>query len=168
MPKKVKVRRQPRSNDLYLRLLVKLYRFLARRTHSQFNKTVLHRLVKSRTFRPPLSLSRLVRLSKKQNEKNVSVVVGTVTNDLRVHDIPKLRVAALKFTERARARISAAGGECLTLDQLALQRPTGSNTHLLRGPRDREALKHFGARGSKHSHAKPYVRSKGRKFEKRK
>lgn len=39
---------------------------------------------------------------------------------------------------------------------------------LLRGPKNaREAVKHFGpAPGVPHSHTKPYVRSKGRKFEK--
>lgn len=38
---------------------------------------------------------------------------------------------------------------------------------LLRGPKNaREAVKHFGpAPGVPHSHSKPYVRSKGRKFE---
>jgi large subunit ribosomal protein L18e len=43
----------------------------------------------------------------------------------------------------------------------------GANTLLLRGPKDREALKHFGPPpGVPGSHTKPYVRSKGRKFEK--
>jgi large subunit ribosomal protein L18e len=39
---------------------------------------------------------------------------------------------------------------------------------LLRGPKNaREAVKHFGrAPGVPQSHTKPYVRSKGRKFEK--
>lgn len=39
---------------------------------------------------------------------------------------------------------------------------------LLRGPKNaREAVKHFGpAPGVPHSNTKPYVRSKGRKFEK--
>lgn len=61
-----------------------------------------------------------------------------------------------------------AGGEALTFDQLALLRPTGSNCVLLRGPRNaREAVKHFGAApGVPHSHTKPFVRAKGRKFEK--
>lgn len=56
----------------------------------------------------------------------------------------------------------------LTFDQLALLAPTGSNTVLLRGPKNsREAVKHFGpAPGVPHSTTKPYVRSKGRKFEK--
>lgn len=38
---------------------------------------------------------------------------------------------------------------------------------LLRGPKNsREAVKHFGpAPGVPHSHTKPYIRAKGRKFE---
>jgi hypothetical protein len=41
-----------------------------------------------------------------------------------------------------------AGGEALTFDQLALQRPTGKDCVLLRGPKSqREAVKHFGAPG---------------------
>ena len=39
-----------------------------------------------------------------------------------------------------------AGGECLTFDQLALERPTGKNCLLVRGQKTaREACKHFGA-----------------------
>jgi large subunit ribosomal protein L18e len=50
----------------------------------------------------------------------------------------------LKFTETARKRIVAAGGECLTFDQLALIRPKGKHVILLRGSRMREAILHFG------------------------
>uniref|UniRef100_UPI0037543E17 hypothetical protein n=1 Tax=Salmonella sp. s54412 TaxID=3160128 RepID=UPI0037543E17 len=59
------------------------------------------------------------------------------------------------------------GGEILTFDQLALRAPKGQNTVLLQGPRKaREAESHFGlASGVPHSHNKPYVRAKGRKFE---
>ena len=56
-------------------------------------------------------------------------------------------VCALRFTETARARILAAGGECITFDQLALRAPKGTNTVLLRGPKNaREAVRHFGHR----------------------
>jgi len=48
-----------------------------------------------------------------------------VTDDERVYEVPKLTVAALRFTESARARITKAGGKCITLDQLVLQSPTG-------------------------------------------
>lgn len=81
---------------------------------------------------------------------------------MRLLDIPKLTIAALRFTTSAKERIIQAGGEALTLDQLALRAPTGSNTILLRGKRtSREAVKHFGM--GPHKHKKPYTLSKGRK-----
>merc|ERR1712187_108212 len=84
-----------------------------------------------------------------------------------LHQVPKLKLAALRVTEAARKRIIAAGGEIITLDQLAQEAPLGQNTVLLQGPRShREAIKHFGAPGVPKSKAKPYVRSKVRKFEK--
>ena len=53
------------------------------------------------------------------------MVVGTVTDDNRLLKVPKITVAALRFTETARARIVNAGGKCLTLDQLVMTAPTG-------------------------------------------
>lgn len=123
----------------------------------------------SRIHRPVISLQRVSRLLKarKAAESNVAVVVGTVTDDLRLLQVPKLRICALRVTERARERIAKAGGEIITFDQLALASPTGNNTVLMQGKRStREACKHFGrAPGVPHSHTRPYVRSKGRKFE---
>ena len=55
----------------------------------------------------------------------ITVIIGTVTDDKRILEIPKLTVAALRFTETARARILKAGGKVLTLDQLILLAPTG-------------------------------------------
>jgi large subunit ribosomal protein L18e len=63
-----------------------------------------------------------------QEEKNIAVIVGTVTDDKRIQEIPAMKVTALRFTETARARIINAGGECLTFDQLALRAPLGENT----------------------------------------
>ena len=158
-------RKAPKSENVYLKLLVKLYTFLARRTDSAFDKVVLRRLFLSRTNRPPVSLSRIAANLKNGNEKKTVVVVATVTDDNRLLQVPKVQVAALRFTATARARIVAAGGQAITLDQLALEKPTGANTLLLRGPKNaREAFKHFGF--GPHKHKKPYVQSKGRKFEK--
>ncbi|CAG8588510.1 444_t:CDS:1 [Acaulospora colombiana] len=106
----------------------------------------------SRVNRPPISISRILRNVSKHPDKTV-VVVGTVTDDNRVLDVPKISVAALRVTKTAKARILKAGGEVITLDQLALRSPTGSNTILLRGPKNaREAVKHFGM--GPHKHAK--------------
>ncbi|ORE08379.1 60S ribosomal protein L18-B [Rhizopus microsporus var. microsporus] len=154
-------RSAPKSDNVYLALLVKLYRFLARRTDAKFNKVVLKRLFMSRVNRPPVSLSRVVRSAK---SNSTVVIVGTVTDDSRLLEVPKISVAALHFTKTAKARILKAGGECLTLDQLALRAPTGANTVLIRGAKNaREAAKHFGF--GPHKNKKPYVRSEGRKFE---
>ena len=110
----------------------------------------------SRINRPPVSLSRLASIgqnpkSPEAHTEKTIVVVGTITDDNRLLTVPKLSIAALRFTATARARIEKAGGECLTLDQLALRAPTGANTLLLRGPKNaREAVKHFGF--GPHSH----------------
>ncbi|PWA55394.1 60S ribosomal protein L18-2 [Artemisia annua] len=211
-------RNAPRSDDIYLKLLVKLYRFLVRRTGSKFNAVILKRLFMSKINKPPISLSRLARYMAGKDEKiavivgtvtddvrvpeipcmkvtalrftetarariekaggecltfdqlalrapvgqntdeKIAVIVGTVTDDVRVPEIPCMKVTALRFTETARARIEKAGGECLTFDQLALRAPVGQNTVLLRGPKNsREAVRHFGkAPGVPHAHTKPY------------
>eukprot|EP00920_Eleutheroschizon_duboscqi_P024674 GHVT01061250.1.p1 GENE.GHVT01061250.1~~GHVT01061250.1.p1 ORF type:complete len:163 (+),score=16.53 GHVT01061250.1:1324-1812(+) len=150
-----------------MRLLCKLYEFLSRRTDSNFNGVILKRLRTVRRCRAPLSLSKLSQFMKGK-EQRTAVVVGSVTDDVRLLEVPKLSVCALRFTESARARVERAGGECLTFDQLALRSPKGSGCVLLRGPtKSREAEKHFGpAPGTPHSKTKPYVRAKGRKFEK--
>merc|ERR1712227_749972 len=160
-------RTAPKSDNVYLKLLVKLYKFLVRRTDSKFNKVVLKRLFMSKTNKPPLSLSKLAKFMEGKDGK-IAVLVGTITDDVRMYDVPKMRVCALRFTQTARQRILKAGGECLTFDQLALIAPTGAGTVLLRGPKlSREAVKHFGrATGVPDSNTKPFVRSKGRKFEK--
>merc|ERR1712032_564151 len=147
--------RETKTSDVYLRLLIKLYTFLARRTDAKFNQVILKRLHGSRVNHFPMSLSNLAKLAH---------------NDERLLVVPKLRVCALKFSESARRRILAAGGECLTFDQLAKLAPTGTNTWLLRGSKNRAVTKHRGAPGFKKSHAKPYVgkgddRSRERKFK---
>ena len=124
----------------------------------------------SKVNAPPIGLARLAKYMSKK-EGRIAVIVSKVTDDVRMVECPKMSVCALSFTENARKRIIAAGGECLTFDQLALRAPTGTNTVLLRGPESREALSHFGKRTTVNNpHAydgvKPYVRSKGRKFEK--
>ncbi|KAJ7087233.1 ribosomal protein L18e/L15P [Mycena belliarum] len=159
-------RTAPKSEDPYLLLLVKLYRFLARRTDASFNKVILHRLFLSKMNRAPLSLSRIVKETTNTVDlpNKIIVAVGTITDDIRLPELPKLTIAALRFTRAAKERILNAGGEALTLDQLAMRAPTGANTVLLRGKKTaREANKHFGM--GPHQHKKPYTISKGRKFE---
>ncbi|XP_023802345.1 60S ribosomal protein L18, partial [Cyanistes caeruleus] len=73
--------------------VLQLYRFLARRTNAPFNRVVLKRLFMSRSNRPPLALSRLIRMMRKPGrEDKTAVVVGTVTDDVRIQNVPKLKV----------------------------------------------------------------------------
>lgn len=120
----------------------------------------------SKVNRPPLSLSRIAKETANTPDRDSKIIVqvGTVTDDIRLTEVPKLTIAALRFSRGAKERIIAAGGEAITLDQLALRAPTGSNTVLLRGLRtSREAVKHFGM--GPHKHKKPYTISSGRKVK---
>ncbi|KAL8279974.1 hypothetical protein RQP46_007555 [Phenoliferia psychrophenolica] len=100
---------------------------------------------------------RLRRDAEALKEDVIGAFNSTVRDSLR--DV-RSRTAALRFTCTARARIEAAGGECLTLDQLALRKPTGRDTLLLRGAKNaRESVKHFGM--GPHKNKKPYMLSKG-------
>lgn len=122
------------SDNPYLGLLLKIYRFLARRTNSRFNSIVLRRLFKSRINQSPISLSRLAKFSIK-NQKKILVVVGKVLNDERILDIPPISVCALRLSNTVRNRIQEAGGKVFTFDQVVLISPTGKNTVLVRGPK---------------------------------
>merc|ERR1711957_724436 len=115
----------------------------------------------------PVSLSKLASNMENKDGK-VACVVGTITDDKRLFDVPKLSICALRFTETARARILKAGGECITFDKLALRSPMGQGTVLLRGAvKARKAERFFGkAPGVPNSTTAPRVRAEGRKFEK--
>ncbi|KAI5084519.1 hypothetical protein GOP47_0000688 [Adiantum capillus-veneris] len=111
----------PKSDNVYLNLIVNLYRFLAASIFIS-SHTLLH-----------------------EGEGGRGVIVVTVTNDVSVYGVLALKAAALRFTQTAPSRILKGGGECFTFDQLALKVPSGSNTVLLRGPKNAcEAVKHFG------------------------
>merc|ERR1719265_991977 len=166
---KSKVKKDTNSENPYIKLLIKLYKFLARRTTSKFNATILKRLKMCRRFKAPLSLRKLKK-NMEGKEGKIAVCVGPVLDDIREVECPKMTVCALRFTETVRARILKAGGECLTFDQLALRAPLGQGTVLLRGPtKSRTAQKYMGkAPGVPNSTTRPRVRTgKGRtrKFE---
>lgn len=106
-------------------------------------------------------------MAKPERSGKICVVVGSITHDTRYFQMPKLTIAAQRFSDEARKCILRSGGECITLDQLALRAPKGQNTVLLSGKRTaRKACRYFGpAPGVPGSHARPRVISKGRKFE---
>mgnify|MGYP002041536220 CR=1 FL=1 len=157
------------TSNNYHQLLIKLYKFLARRTDAPFNEVVHKRLNQSRITRYPISISKLIKHADSDDKKGkILVVVGKVLNDERLLQVPKLRVCALQFTETARAKIIKAGGECLSFNELVKIAPEGKGTILLRGRRSREALKHFGPGvGTPGAHTKPYVLNANHKSKER-
>ena len=169
--------RATKTSNTYIKTLIKLYSFLARRTNASFNQVIHKRLNQSRLNRYPISISRIVKTLSHDNapvsegntkfNSRIVAIVGSVTNDNRFLNLPEgLKVCALRFTSEARQRITAAKGQCLTFDQLAQLAPKGKGVLLLRGPRDREAKRHFGLYpGQRGSHTAPRVRTEGRKFE---
>merc|ERR1719433_1423291 len=96
----------------------------------------------------------LKRQKPRRKPNTVVVVVGTVTDDHRILKLPwGMKVCCLKMVESARARITNAGGEVMTFDQLALREPLGKNTILCRGPmKAGRKWKHFAGR--------PYVKDR--------
>lgn len=76
----------------------------------------------------PVSLTNLNKFCKGDQ---TMVCVSTITNDAKLFDLKKMNVVALHFTEVARARIEAAGGRCLTFDQLLRENPTCANCNLI-------------------------------------
>jgi len=66
-----------RSPNPYIRLLVRLYRYLAERTTSRFHALVLKRLSYSKSNRPPVSLSKICRyLKQKQKHEGTQAIEG--------------------------------------------------------------------------------------------
>jgi len=164
-PKRKTGRKDTPSDNPYLRLLVKLFRFLSRRTTSRYNRAILKRLYHSKANKTPISLSYL-KHAMRPNPEKVAVVVGTIVDDSRELDIPKLNVAALRVTDSARARIINNGGKIYTLDQLAILQPKGQNAILLRGVRStRKVVRHYGVPGRVGSKSIPKTQAEGRKFE---
>merc|ERR1711939_1285810 len=92
-------RKAPHSDNPYLKLLHKLFSFLPGRTDSKFNQTVLRRLRMSKVNRPPISLSKICAVtnnpsSAKAYEGKIRAVVGAVTDDNRLYEVPKMTLCA--------------------------------------------------------------------------
>ncbi|KAM0811526.1 putative Ribosomal protein L18e/L15P domain-containing protein [Seiridium cardinale] len=86
-------RKSPKSSNVYLELLCKLYSFLARRTDSKFNLFIEANTRDAQNL-PHVSLPPTVQHTAK-DEKNTVVIVGTITDDVRLLNVPKLDVAAV-------------------------------------------------------------------------
>ncbi|XP_051912641.1 60S ribosomal protein L18-like [Hippocampus zosterae] len=158
--------RKPRTTNVQLRGLIKYFTSCRGARPCAFNKVILKRLCQSRTTRCPSHCPGSSRIWVPSLERT-AVVVGTVTNDLRLLELPKLRVCALRFTTQAPSPDHQGRRQVCHLRPAGpVEIRTARTTCLMRGPRFREAKRHFGlAPGQKGSTTAPYVRAKSRKFE---
>ncbi|PKU86225.1 60S ribosomal protein L18-2 [Dendrobium catenatum] len=80
-----------------------------------FNGVILKWVFMRKINKPPISLRRLIHfMHRKKN--NIALIVGTMIDDRKIHEIPTIKVTTLRFTKMARAMIIMARGECLTFD----------------------------------------------------
>lgn len=109
--------------------LIKLIRFL--RKQSRENKAniwreIAERLAKPRRKRIAVNLSRLNR----HTQKNEMVVVpGKVLGAGEINH--PVIVAAFSFSEKAKEKIKAAKGKCLSFIDLIKKNPKGSNVKII-------------------------------------
>ncbi|MDI6847074.1 MAG: 50S ribosomal protein L18e [Candidatus Bathyarchaeia archaeon] len=109
--------------------LVKLIRFLkkqSRENKSKIWRDVAERLAKPRRKRIAVNVSRLNRYT----EKNETVVIpGKVLGAGEINH--PITVAAFTFSEKAKEKIRAAKGKCLSFFDLVKKNPKGSNVKII-------------------------------------
>lgn len=109
--------------------LIKLIRFLrkqSRENKSNIWREIAERLAKPRRKRIAVNLSRLNR----HTQKNEMVVVpGKVLGAGEINH--PITVAAFAFSEKAKEKIKAAKGKCLSFFDLVKKNPKGSNVKII-------------------------------------
>jgi hypothetical protein len=90
--------------------LPQLYRFLVRRTDSDFNKVVLKRLFMSKTNRPPLSLSKLTKFMEGKEGKIAVLVSRPRRATGRLYGVAALKRRTLQIEQRNGALPTGARG----------------------------------------------------------
>jgi large subunit ribosomal protein L18e len=105
---------------------VRLLRKLAREHKAKIWKKIAEMLEKPKRRRCRVNLSRINRYTR---PGEVAVIPGkTLGAGLLDHPVT---VAAFSFSAKAREKIEAAGGKCLSLEQLASANPKGSDVKIL-------------------------------------
>ncbi len=114
-----------KQNTELVRLVVELRR-AARSHHAPIWSAVADRLERSRHRFPPLNVGHLERLA---GAEETVVVPGKL---LAAGPLSKrLTVAAVAYSAQARAKVHAAGGTAVLLQELVRSRPDGTGVRLL-------------------------------------
>ena len=84
---------------------------------------------------PPLSLSQVIWKMKLPGQENqTAVVVGSMTDDVCIQEVLKLKVCVLHTSSQAWSCILRAGSKILTFDELVLHSPKDCGISLSSGP----------------------------------
>lgn len=106
--------------------LIRLLRKQGKENKAEIWRDIAERLASSRRRRTSVNLSRLNRYTQK-NE--IVAVPGKVLSAGEI-DHP-LTVTAFVFSEKAKEKIAAAKGKCLTFADLIKKNPKGSNVKII-------------------------------------
>lgn len=161
-----KVWQTTQESGHYLRMLVNLYRFLGKST-----PPLIRWCWRGCSWVTPTS-----HLCPFPNdpedeaswwEAKTAVVVGTITNEAHVQEVPKLKMCALCVSSCPQSQILESRSKILTFRPADSVLPQGQCTVLLSGPcKGQEVYRHFSkAPGTPHRHNKPYLGSKGWKYQ---
>ncbi|RLI34371.1 50S ribosomal protein L18e [Candidatus Bathyarchaeota archaeon] len=105
---------------------IKLLKKLARKHEAKIWWRLAEFLEKPKRRRVAVNVSRINRYTK---PGDVAVIPGKALG-AGIIDHP-VTVAAFNFSEKAKRKIEAAGGKCLTIEELAEANPKGSNVKIL-------------------------------------
>ncbi|MBE0521082.1 MAG: 50S ribosomal protein L18e [Candidatus Methanoperedenaceae archaeon] len=114
-----------KTNPIVLELISTL------KNRSREKEVSLWRDIASRLERPTRHFSEvnLSKINRYTKEDELVLIPGKVLGSGEVKH--KLTVAALGFSESAREKISAAGGTCLSIEQLMDTNPNGSGVRIM-------------------------------------
>lgn len=117
--------RSKSSNVLLLRLIEDLKK-KAYEEEAPIWRDIARRLSRPRSRRAEVNVGDIARYTK---NKEVVVVPGRVLGAGSINH--GVTTAALSFSARAREKITAAGGECLPLEELLEKNPRGSGVKII-------------------------------------
>jgi large subunit ribosomal protein L18e len=109
--------------------LIELIQFLrkqGRENNAEIWRDIAERLTKPRKNRPAVNLSRLSRYTQ---ESEVVAVPGKVLSSGEISH--SVTVAALAFSGKAKEKITAANGKCLSFIELIKDNPEGSEIRII-------------------------------------
>ncbi len=117
--------------NIELRKLIRTLEKASREHGARIWADVARRLARPRRARAEVNVGKIDGLARRGviQEDETVLVPGKVLGGGLI-TVP-VRVAAWRFSESARKKIEAAGGECMTIEELLEENPKGSNVRII-------------------------------------